>query len=134
MEVPLRSVAQKRRSAVSVRRVGEKRCSEVSLKTVDQKCRAAVSLRSVSLIQYAAQICGTEVWLRTQQCRSGMSVDMLLELSLKSVAQKRLFHLCVEVSLDVLPRRVASVCVLECRSVCCSLSLRSMASGLSLDA
>ena len=52
-----------------------------------------------------------------QECRSDMCVEMLPELSLRSVAQKRRLRACVcvckvlNVSFEVLFRSVAYVCV-----------------------
>ena len=67
--------------------------------------RSCQKFRSEVLLGRVAQRCRSEV--------SDMCLDMLPELSLRSVAQKRRLHVCVctKVSLEVLRRSVPYVCV-----------------------
>ena len=89
-------VAQKRRSEVlsegSLRSIAQKRCSEVLLRHVAHRNVA----QSV-----------------VQKCRSVVFVEMSPKLSLSSAANRRRLHICVcvKVSLEVLLRSVAYVCV-----------------------
>ena len=70
-------VAQKCRSevlsAASLRSIAQKCCSEVLLRRVAHKCCSGVA----------------------EKCRSDMCVELLPELSPRSVAQNRRFRVCV---------------------------------------
>ena len=156
----VRSVGQKCRSEVWIRNVDEKGYSEVSISSVAQKCQSEV------LLEILAQKFRSEVLLRSvdqksvdqrcdQKCRSGAPLIAQRRrsvASLRSVAQRRRFHTCAEMSpesslrsagqsvadarVEMWLRSVAQSCFHKCRpgvpfsvaQKCCpEVSLRSVA-------